>query len=174
MIKIIPTWVWLLAIGASAVGSGIWAYNTGQDSIQNKWDESRRKGEKIVADLKAKAGRITVKQEIVYRDRIKEIEVKGDTITKYVPKYIPIGTGCISNGMLTGAFRVLHDGAVDNRIPDSTEITNGEAVSVTEATETITTNYKLCHKAYAAVEEWQIWAEEQCKLNSKGCPSDGG
>lgn len=172
MIKLIPTWVWFAAIGVSALAAGVIGYNKGQDNVQAKWDESIRKGAAIVADLKVRAGRITYQTEYVYRDRIKEVQVKGDTITKYVDRYLPEGSACTTDGMLSGAFRVLHDAAAANRVPDPAEIADGAAVPARTVAATVTTNYTGCHANAEKVEGWQQWAREQCALNPEGCPDE--
>jgi hypothetical protein len=171
--KIIPTWVWLLAIGIALAIGAAGGWKQGSEHVQNKWDKSVRAGEKIVADLKEKAGKITYKTEYVYRDRIKEIEVKGDTITKLVPKYIPVVGACSNDGMLSGAFRVLHDGAAQNRIPDAAAIADGANVSAQDVAATVTENYAGCNVNAEKLDGWKVWATEQCKLNPKGCPPDG-
>lgn len=173
MIKIIPTWVWLATIVLAGAIAGIVGYNKGQTNVQNKWDKSVAKGEAIVRDLKERAGRVTVTTETKYVEVEKQVKVKGDTIVKYVDRFIPQGEGCTTDGMLSGSFRVLYDAAVTNRVPDAAEITNGTPVSVADVAKTSTVNYTQCNVYKEKVDAWQTWANEQCKLNTNGCPPNG-
>lgn len=165
-LKIIPSWLWValgLLLGAWLYGK--YQYNEGKETVQAEWNDAIERGKAEVARLKAEAGKITVKTEIRYVDRVKTIREKGDVIVREVTKFVPI-----DSGNLDGGFRVFHDAAVDNRIPDTIEIPNAAPVSITEVAATVARNYEQCHVAYAKVEEWQNWAREQCKLNKKGCP----
>lgn len=140
-------------------------YKAGAADTQIKWDAAVARGKAKVIELEAKAGQITVKTEIQYVDRIKVIHDKGETITKTVEVFVP-ATAC----KLDGGFRVYHDAAVNNEIPDPTKIANAAPISATEVARTVASNYEKCAVAYTTVDGWQKWATEQCKLNKDGCP----
>lgn len=161
----------LLLVGA-VVGLGTYEHHKGAQSVQDKWDASVARGKTEVVRLKAEAGKITVKTEIKYVDRVQTIHEKGATIVKQVEVFVPQPS--VSHPVvLDGGFRVFHDAAVENRIPDPSEIPNATPVSPTEVASTIAGNYEKANVCYETVKAWQDWATAQCKLNDKGCP-DGG
>jgi len=77
-----------LAIVLLLAGAEYWVYSKGQDSIQVKWDKEKIEVAAEIKALKDKAAVVTVKVETVYVDRVKEVKIKGDTVTKYVDRYI--------------------------------------------------------------------------------------
>lgn len=172
-IKLVPTWVWVAAIVVASTVSGTVAYWQGKDTVQDKWDLAKSKSDLEYERLKGQKDKITYITEVKYVDRVKTITEKGDTIVKYVDKYIPIGGGCTTDGMLTGAFRMLYDGAVTSTIPDPAQFADAAPVSITDVAKTSAENYKLCNIAYARVKAWEEWSAEQCKLNDKGCDNGG-
>lgn len=164
--KLIPAWLWV-ALGLLVGGwfYGRYQYNEGQEAKQDEWNAAIERGKAEVARLKAEAGKITVQTEIKYVEREKRIYEKGETITKYVDRFIPDDSCEFAPG-----FRVYHDAAAENRIPDSSEIANAAPVQAKEVAATIAENYTGCNANAAKIEEWQNWAREQCSLNEKGCP----
>lgn len=140
--------------------------DSGKAEIQAKWDEDKRKAEKEITELRKKANQKTVLVETKYVDRVKVIREKGREITKVVYEYLPTIE-------LDGSFRVLHDAAVENRIPDPAEFATAAVTTSKEVAITVTENYELCHIAYARVNAWENWAKEQCSLNPEGCPNAG-
>lgn len=171
----LPKWAYLViaaVIVAALIG---WvqyikheARNEGRAEVQQKWDASVERGKKIVADLREKAGKVTVRTEIEYRDREKVIYAQGREREVVRTVFVPT-----DSGMLSGGFRLYHDAAATNGIPDPAGIPNAAPVPVADVADTIDANYEKAHVCYATVEAWQKWAREQCKLNEKGCP-DGG
>lgn len=171
----IPPWVYALGAGILIAGAvGFVAYERhdareeGKAEIQAKWDKSVERGRAIVADLQKRADKITVRTEIQYVDRVKVVHEQGREIERVRTVFVPT-----DSGYLTGGFRLYHDAAVTNTIPDPAAIPDAAPVSIAEATDTIAANYEKANVCYATVKAWQDWATEQCKLNDKGCP-DGG
>ena len=173
--SILPLWAKIVIPVAALVLAGfLWhrmvdGYREqGRAEVRAEWAESREKGRREVERLKAEAGKITVVTEIKYVDRIKYVKEKADTIVKTVVQYIPV------DKPIDGGFRVFHDGAATNRIPDPAEAANAAPTTLRDVATTVGNNYAKCHIAYETVAAWQTWAEEQCKLNEKGCRYDGG
>lgn len=137
----------------------------GKAEVQEKWDAAVERGKAEVAKLKRQQTVVTTKTEYVYLDKIKVIKEKGDEIIKRVEVFVPTDS-C----KLDGGFRVFHDAAVQNRIPDTAEIPNAAPTTATDVAATVAENYKQCHVAYARVNAWETWAKEMCALNEKGCP----
>ena len=172
MFKLIPWWVKGLVVLSLIAGLAYLGHRAvehwreqGRHEVQVKWDASVEKGKKEIARLQAQANRVSTKIEVEYVDRIKTVTVKGDTIIKYRDRFVPS-----DSGMLSGGFRVYYNAAFENRIPDPAEIAKAAPVAVTDVADTTAINGKLCNVAYETVAGWQKWADEQCKLNTKGCP----
>lgn len=143
----------------------------GRTEIQSKWDAAVEKGKAEVARLQAAAGKVTTVTEVQTVEKIKYIREKGDEIVKQVEVFVPVASQCAS---LDGGFRVFHDAAVENRVPNPAEINNAAPTTPTEVATTVAENYKRCNVAYATVEQTQQWLIEQCRINgNKGCANGG-
>lgn len=174
MTKLVPWWLWAL-LGVAIVG-GVWFHyarwtdgfrEEGRQEVRAEWDAEKEKVALEIERLRLEAGKITTVTEIRYVDRERVIYEKGDEIVRTVKVFVP-DDSC----ELGGGFRVFHDAAVENRIPDPAEIITAAPVSAKEVASTVAENYAGCLANAAKVEEWQYWAEEQCKLNSNGCPNE--
>lgn len=155
----IPWQVWL---GGAILIALFVAFKLGQKDIRDDWQASIERGNKIVKELRDKADKVTVRVEerVVYRDRL--IEKQGETRTVVREVFVPT-----DSGNLSGGFRLYHDAAATDTIPDPSGIPNAAPVAVADVTDTIEYNYQQCHKAYARVEEWQNWANEQIELSNE-------
>ncbi|WP_211441836.1 hypothetical protein [Collimonas humicola] len=84
-----PTWLWGLLLGLLFAAALVFVGDQhGAGRIRSEWGaETERRNE---ADREvARANRaIAAKTEIIYRDRIQKIYIKGDEIEKQVPIYI--------------------------------------------------------------------------------------
>ena len=134
-------------------------YKYGQHTVQLKWDASTAKGKAIVAQLKQDAKKINTVIDTQWHERTEYIYVKGDTIVKEIPKYIPVGTPDLPAG-----FRLLHDAAATSTIPGLPGSGESSPVRVEDATETIVTNYTQCLVWREEVVSWREWYREQSQL----------
>lgn len=148
-------------LGLLLAGFGYWCYDLGQDHKQADWDASIERGRKAVEELKKKQVVITTRVETVYLDKVKVIREKGRDIVKQVPIYIPADS-CD----LPGGFRLLHDAAATNTLPDSSKLSDAASVSVADATTTIGENYATCQEWREQLVNLQEWVHEQSKLSS--------
>ena len=143
----------------------------GRQEVQAKWDKAVEKGRAEIARIKSEAGKVTTVTEVQTVEKIKYIREKGDEIIKQVEVFVPVAGQCAT---LDGGFRVFHDAAVENRIPNPTEIADAAPTTPTEVAATVAENYKRCNVAYETVEMAQKWLIEQCKINgNKDCASGG-
>ena len=159
-LKKIPYQAWLL-IGL-VVSFWLWGsyrYNAGQAVVQKEWDTAVERGKVIVAQLEADAKKVNTVIDTQWKERTEYIYVKGDTITKEIPIYIPADTPDLPSG-----FRVLHDAAVDSEVPSASSSIGAAPVGVAEATETIIGNYTKCHLIKEEVVAWRQWYQEQSQL----------
>jgi hypothetical protein len=157
----VPAWVWVafLLLGAGWY-YGHTRYNAGRVDVQAKWDKATERGKVEVARLKSEAGKVTVRVETKYIDRVKTIREKGETIVQKVPVYI-------SRDLpeLPGAWRVLHDAASQGAVPGSAEFTDAAPVAPQDAASTVTANYAICLANAEQLRGLQEWVSEQKRLN---------
>ncbi len=138
-------------------------FQRGEHRIQKLWDISKIESETIIRQLQREAQEVTKQIEIRYVDRITTIREKADVIIREIPIYIP-ADAC----ELPGGFRLLHDAAATNTIPEAARIPYAASVGVREATQTITGNYKTCHEIRATLMALQDWVREQHRLSQIG------
>ena len=103
-----------------------------------------------------------VKQAVVsdktitkYVDRIQIVQGTSREIIKEVKIYVQ------DTGNLSPGFRMLHDSAANNELPDSTRIVDEAAVQITDVAETVVRNYGICQENSATLSSLQDWVREQ-------------
>lgn len=136
-------------------------YFKGRHDVQVKWDLQVLETQKEIAELKAKQSEVTTKVVTEYVDRVKIVKEKGDTVVKYVDRYI---TEEQDNNCVIGNNVVsLHNAAAENRLPTTAEVTDGTAseVKISELTRTVTENYGTCNQIREQVIGLQSWIREQ-------------
>lgn len=167
----IAKWV-VLALLVAFISWRIHAYGAakfkaGQASTQAKWDAAVERGRKEVERLRTAAGKVTVKTETVYVDRVKVIREKGDAIVREVPVFVPAGAA-----QLPGGFRLLHDAAAaGGPVPEAAGIADAAPVDAQAAASTVTGNYAEFHEVAQRLTSLQDWVLAQCKANPppEGC-----
>lgn len=132
---------------------------TGAERVQDKWDESVERGKREVARLTAEAGKVTVKVETQFVDRVKVVREKARAIETVREVFVPV-----DSGSLPGAFRLFYDGAITGTVPDPAGIPDAAPVPVTDVADTHAANIEKCRIAYATVEGWQEWATAQAAV----------
>ncbi len=168
-LKKIPLTAWAVAGGLFLFwGYGHLQYRAGQENTQQKWDQSVKRGKTIVAQLKKEQGKVTIKYQTQYVDRVKVIHEKGKVIRDLIPTYIAADSCDLPPG-----FRLLHDAAASNSIPGAPEGTNAAAVPVRVATKTITDNYESCHEVSERLVNLQGWVLEQRQAYLELCKQPG-
>lgn len=166
-LKLVPSWVWVaLALVAAGLFYGHTRYEAGQDAKQAEWDKAVEKGKQEVARLRTAAGKVTVRVETKYVDRVKTIREKADAIVREVLVYVPAGS-C----NLPGGFRLLHDAAAEGSVPDPAGIPDAVPVPAEVVAATVATNYGACHETGQRLTSLQEWVLDQCKANPppEGC-----
>lgn len=142
-------------------------YEAGQANVQAKWDKAIERGRKEVERLRTEAGKVTVRTEIQYRDRVQVIREKGDAIVREVPVFVPAGSGDLGGG-----FRLLHDAAAANGpVPDPADIAHAAPVEAQAVAGTVAGNYAEYHEVAARLTGLQSWVLAQCRANPppEGC-----
>lgn len=165
---------WQVYACAGVILSLIGSYWYGLHVKQEEWDASRERGKEILSRLKERQITIT-KGVLVQREtKIEYVYLKGETVVKEIPKYIPLGTPDLPWG-----FRLLHDRAALGTVPGASEATNGDPVPVRTATETVVRNYTTCHAMREDFYLLRSWVQEQreaylaeCKRRGVSCSMD--
>lgn len=142
-------------------------YEAGQAKVQAKWDKAAERGRIRVEELKAAAGKVTVRTETVYQDRVITIREKGDAIVREVPVFVPAGSPD-----LPGGWRLLHDAAARGEpVPDAADIPDAASVPAQDAASTVAANYAQHIEIAAGLTSLQDWVREQCRANPppEGC-----
>lgn len=141
-------------------------YEAGQAATQAEWDKAIERGRKEVERLRTAAGKVTVRTEIQYRDRVKVIREKGDAIVREVPVFVPAGS------VLPGGFRLFHDAAAANgAVPDPAAIPDAAPVDAQAVAGTVADNYATYHEVAERLTSLQDWVMAQCRANPppEGC-----
>ena len=121
------------------------------------------------AQIKAQAHSIEtgIKQAVVsdqtvtkYVDRVQIVQGKSREIIKEVKVYVKDD----SNTYLSGGFRLLHDSAVNNELPDPARIVDEAPVSVADVAETVARNYGICEETKTTLQALQSWVREQSSI----------
>ncbi len=160
MAKKIPWQVYACAgVGICFWLWGTWQYQQGQKETQDRWDVAVKQGKARIEELKRGQLTVTMQVDTIYKERVKVIHEKADTIIKYIPQYIPVDTPD-----LPGGFRLLHDAAATSTIPASPGSIEAAPVSVADATETITLNYAQCLVWREEAVTWRQWYTDQYQL----------
>ena len=157
----------LLALAGWRIHSyGEARYEAGQAATQAKWDKAVERGKKEVERLRTAAGKVTVRTEIQYRDRVRVIREKGDALVREVPVFVPAGSS------LPGGFRLFHDAAAANGpVPDAAAIADAVPVDAQAVAATVADNYATFHETAQRLTSLQDWVMAQCKANPppEGC-----
>ena len=102
---------------------------------------------------------------------IKQAVVSDKTITKYVDRVqivqktsreiikevIHVQDTCT----LSADWRLWHDSAIYNELPDPTRDSDEATVTATDALETVIRNYGICHENSTTLSSLQEWVREQ-------------
>ena len=106
-----------------------------------------------------------VKQAVVsdqtvtkYVDRVQIVQGKSREIIKEVKVYVQ------DTCTLSGGFRLLHDSAIYNELPDPARIVDEAPVSVADVAETVATNYGICEETKTTLQALQSWVREQSAI----------
>jgi hypothetical protein len=93
-----------------------------------------------------------------YVDRVQIVQGKSRTIIKEIPIYVQDTVN------LSGGWRMLHNNAVNNELPDTTRDSDEGTVTATDALETVAANYGICHENSQTLQALQSWVREQSAI----------
>jgi hypothetical protein len=142
-------------IGAIFLLGGIWL--NGANYYYNSVREE-------IARIEKESKEATARVEKEYQEKLAQTKQRGDTIVKYVDKYITkeSDTKCV----IPNNFVILHDSAAHSKVPDSARLTNENPSGVTLSTtaKTVTENYATCNEIRDQLSSLQKWVKEQQKI----------
>lgn len=143
---------WKPLLGTVAVVTVLFAvWTDGKMREREKWEAKEAKAEKAISEKKVEQAEKTVEIVTKYVDRVQVVKEKGQTIIKEVPVYVQ------NDADLSGGFRVFHDAAASNELPDATRITNAPTVPIEDAATTVAENYQRCHENAEQLVTLQNW-----------------
>lgn len=147
----------------SIIALVIGIYFEGAISNQNHWELKVAEAEKHVLELQVQSSEANTKlaEQIAENEKLrKDKKYATQTIvTQVVSKYD-------SNCTLSNAFVRVHNSASQDKVPDSTAVTDGNASNVkpSELLNTIVDNYETCYAIRDKLIKWQEWYKTQQKI----------
>ena len=93
-----------------------------------------------------------------YVDRVQIVQGKSRTIIKEIPIYVK------DTCTLSADWRMWHNNAVYNELPDTTRDSDEGTVTAQDALETVATNYGLCYENSQTLQALQSWVREQSSI----------
>lgn len=139
-----------VAIAAALLACGYWR---GAQSVRVEWASAKLQQQLADSFVATENAEKSVEIVTQYVDRVKVIHEKGVTIIKEVPVYVP-SDSCA----LPGGFRVLHDAAATDSLPDPSRVADAPAVDAQTATATVVDNYTTCNAIREQLIALQTWA----------------
>jgi hypothetical protein len=112
-----------IAIALVLAGLVFGIYRAGANSVQEKWDAANAKVEQEKKEQAGKSDAVTNDSNAKGEAAVKTITVKGDTIVKYVNKYITKESDRDCTVPI-GAIR-MHDDSINNTVPKAASQPNG-------------------------------------------------
>ena len=164
----IPWQVWACT-GVLVIISGACylSYRKGKDVVKKEWNESIKRGEKVVEGLKQKQEVISAVTHVRFVDKVKVIHEKSEVRIKQIPVFVD------KQPDLSGGFRLFYDSAVLNTIPDASGIPNAEPVPAETLAANAEENYRTCHAAIANLVELRQWVLDQREAYLASCKERG-
>ena len=166
MVKLRIPWQVYAVVGTVAVFF-LWGglqFRRGEAATQKLWDAAKASAQATADGLTNASQNVTTQVEIRYVDKIVTVREKGDVVIREVPVYIPA-----SSCPLPGGFRLLHDAAATNTIPEATRIPYSAPVPAQDATRTVAENYRTCHEVRVNLEALQGWVKDQRQVYLDAC-----
>lgn len=158
-VRALPGWVLWLALGALVAASAGWGYTRGANAVQDRWDKATAEQSSAVALVRQRQAEVTERVVTEYVDRVRTVQVAGDTIIREVPVYVQ--TQCDPDGRLPAGWRVQHDAAASGEPADPARFADAAPVAPDAAAETVARNYLACRLNAEQLTALQAWVREQ-------------
>lgn len=163
----------------SSIPSSVWAgfaillvlvgvFFLGEHRIQAEWDADKIAKAKLVTEVKTAQSSVSAQVGTQYVNIIHQVMVKGDTIEKKIPVYVPIqaDSKCpIPNGFVS-VWNAANSGSILPDVPDSTmSATSGVKLSDVATEHSVEATYTL--KLETQVNNLIDWIDEQSKVTKE-------
>lgn len=156
----VPSWaIYAILTAAVLLFVGWQGYRLGAAKLD------RYRLDQLQAATKINLKRAAVTERVVteYIEVAGKTEVVTETIEKEVIRYADSNPGYV----LDGAWRVLHDAAALNTVPDPASIpygASGAPPRAAEALDTVTASYAACNRTADRLDALQGWVRAQAKI----------
>ena len=120
--------------------------------------EAQIKAQRHTIETGVKQAVVSDKTVTEYVDRVQIVQGKSREIIKEVKVYVQ------DNCTLSAGWRMLHDSAVNNELPDPARIVDEAPVSVADVAETVARNYGICEENSQTLQALQSWVREQSSI----------
>lgn len=158
---LVPRWIWQLIGVAVLLGLLCW---WDHDRLAAEYERGRTdyaaEMEAAAKPIVAEQGKVTVRVETKYVDRIVKVQGVTKTIVREVPVYVSPDACPLPSG-----FRVLHDAAAAGAVPNPSDVAHAATVPAQQAAATVALNYGTCHETAERLSGLQEWVREQQKVN---------
>lgn len=139
LIKMVPAWCWLPVFGLAIY---LFGDVHGAGRVQRQWEAETEARNEQTRELNRARQLIVTKTEIVYRDRIKTIYVKGEEIEKQVQEFVTadddqrygVNAGFVRLYDAAWAGEIAGPAAESDRGPAGVSLSQISAVGVHNAT----------------------------------------
>ena len=150
----------LLALAALAVALIAFGWVKGAGHVQARWDTAVQQQTLQAAAVRERQAQATVKVVTEYVDRVRIVRLKGDTIIKEVPVYVPIQADAACT--INRGFVHLHDAAAAGELPEPARDADAAAAGIALSTVagTVAANYRSCHENAEQLRALQVWVRE--------------
>lgn len=162
-VRALPGWMLWLALAALIAASAGWGYTRGAVRVQEQWDAATIRQSLTVARVRQHQAEVTERVVTQYVDRVRTVQVAGDTVIREVPVYVP--TQCDPDGRLPAGWRVQHDAAASGEPADPARFADAAPVAPDAAAETVARNYLACRLNAEQLVALQAWVREQAAVS---------
>lgn len=150
----------LLALAALAVALIGFGWIKGASHVQAQWDAAIQQQALQTVAARERQAQATVKVVTEYVDRVHLMRVKGDTIIKEVPVYVPVQADAACT--INRGFVRLHDAAAAGELPETAGDADAPApgIALSAVAGTVAANYQTCHENAEQLKALQAWVRE--------------
>lgn len=165
LLSSIPASVW---VGLAGLLLLVGVFFLGEHQVQAKWDADKIEKAKLVTEIKTAQSSISAQVGTQYINVIHQVMVKGDTIEKKVPIYVPIqaDSKCpIPNGFVS-VWNAANSGSTLPDVPDST-MSATSRVKLSDIATEHTAEATYTHQLETQVNTLIDWIDEQSQVTKE-------
>lgn len=136
----------------------------GGHGVEMSWRAEADRLKQEIVRKEQESQQATAKVVTKYIDRVKIVKETSDEQIKAIPQLISKDSDDRCD--VPVGFRVLHDAAAKNEVPDTSGTTNDTAsgIKLSEVAETVVGNYSVCTQNAEQLNSLQEWIRAQQKI----------